>query len=57
MTEHERKASMLIRLRFIPSELVVLLGLSKQRVTNIRSNINRKVFHKKTTWGRPACLY
>ncbi|MBR5062477.1 MAG: hypothetical protein IKX24_10120, partial [Prevotella sp.] len=49
LTEHERKASMLIRLRFIPSELVVLLGLSKQRVTNIRSSINRKVFHKKGT--------
>ncbi|MBQ5981840.1 MAG: hypothetical protein IJL54_06710 [Prevotella sp.] len=49
LTENEKKASMLIRLRFIPSELVILLGLSKQRVTNIRSNINRKLFHTEGT--------
>ena len=49
LTENEKKASMLIRLRFIPSELVILLCLSKQRVTNIRSNINRKLFHTEGT--------
>ena len=49
LTENEKKASMLIRLRFIPSELVILLSLSKQRVTNIRSNINRKLFHTEGT--------
>ncbi|MBQ6063350.1 MAG: hypothetical protein IJK87_06930 [Prevotella sp.] len=49
LTEYERKASMLIRLRFIPSELAVLLGLSKQRISNIRRDINHKLFHEKGT--------
>jgi len=41
----EIRAAILIRLHFIPSELVALMNLSKQRVTNIRANINKKVFH------------
>ena len=31
-------------LNFIPSELTVLLNLSKQRVTNIRTHLNQKLF-------------
>ena len=49
LTDNEKKASMLIRLRFIPSEIVVLLGLSKQRISNIRRDINRKLFHAEGT--------
>lgn len=49
LTDYERKASMLIRLRFIPSELAVLLDLSKQRVSNIRRDINRKLFRTNGT--------
>ena len=49
LTDYEKKASMLIRLRFIPSELAVLLGLSKQRVSNIRRDINRKLFRTNGT--------
>ena len=49
LTDIEKKISMLIRLRFIPSELAVLLDLSKQRITNIRTAINMKLFKEKGT--------
>ena len=49
LTEIEKKISILIRLRFIPSELAVLLDLSKQRITNIRTTINMKLFKEKGT--------
>lgn len=34
----------LIRFHFIPSEIVLLTGRSSQRITNIKSAINKKVF-------------
>ena len=49
LTEIEKNICMLIRLRFIPSELAVLLDLSKQRITNIRTTINMKLFKEKGT--------
>lgn len=49
LTEIEKNICMLIRLRFIPSELAVLLDLSKQRITNIRTAINMKLFKEKGT--------
>lgn len=49
LTDIEKKICMLIRLRFIPSELAVLLDLSKQRITNIRTAINMKLFKEKGT--------
>ncbi len=54
LSVQERKAAILIRLRFIPTELVVLLNLSKQRITNIRSSINFKLFQVKGTKGLDA---
>ena len=36
--------SALIRFRFIPSEISLLLGLSSQRITNLKSSINQKLF-------------
>lgn len=42
----EIKICILMRLYFIPSELAVLFNITKQRVTNIRSSINKKLFHK-----------
>ena len=36
--------SILIRFRFIPSEISLLLGLSSQRITNLKSSINQKLF-------------
>jgi DNA-binding CsgD family transcriptional regulator len=34
----------LIRFRFIPSEISILLGHSSQRITNLKSSINQKLF-------------
>ena len=36
--------SILIRFRFIPSEISLLLGLSSQRITNLKSSVNQKLF-------------
>ena len=44
LTDKEWKVCLLVKLNFIPSELTVLLNLSKQRVTNIRTNLNKKLF-------------
>ena len=44
LTDQEWKVCLLVKLNFIPSELTVLLGLSKQRVTNIRTHLNKKLF-------------
>lgn len=49
LTENEKRVCMLIRLRFIPSEQAVLLNLSNQRITNIRTSINKKLFNEKGT--------
>jgi tetratricopeptide (TPR) repeat protein len=46
LTEKEYRICLLIRLHFIPSEVAVLLNLTKQRVTNMRGTINRKLFHQ-----------
>ena len=43
----ERHICMLIRLRFIPSELSALLGISPQSVTNMRQRLLQKLFHEK----------
>ena len=56
LSNQEQKVAMLIRLRFIPTELIALLNLSKQRVTNIRSDINHKLFHEKGTKDLDANL-
>lgn len=44
LTNQEWKICLLVKLNFIPSELTVLLNLSKQRVTNIRTRLNQKLF-------------
>lgn len=49
LTDIEKKLCMLIRFRFIPSESAVLLDLSNQRVTNIRTAVNKKLFGEKGT--------
>ena len=43
----ERGACLLIRLRFIPSEIAALLGLSPQQVTNLRVRLLQKMFNRK----------
>ena len=44
LPDKERRAAILAKLHFIPSEMSVLLGVSAQRMTNIRANINLKLF-------------
>ena len=44
LTDQEWKVCLLVKLNFIPSELTVLLNLSKQRVTNIRTHLNQMLF-------------
>lgn len=47
LTEQEFKVCVLARLHFIPSEMSCLLNLSQQRITNIRSAVNYKLFQIK----------
>jgi len=49
LTDREIRVCMLIRLHFIPTEIAILLNLSKQRITNIRAQINLKMFQEKGT--------
>ena len=47
LNAQEKKVCLLTKLHFIPSEVATLLGVTKQRVTNLRSNINEKMFGEK----------
>ena len=49
LNETEIIVAMLIRCDFVPNEIVTLLNLSKQRVTNIRASINKKMFQTNGT--------
>ena len=49
LTEQEYKVCILTRLNFTPTDIANLLAISQQRVTNIRGNINKKIFHNKGT--------
>lgn len=51
LTEQEFKVCVLTRLHFVPTEISSLLGLSQQRITNIRSAANYKLFQKRGTNG------
>lgn len=46
LTEKEINVCILIKLRFIPTEVATLLDLTKQRISNIRRSINHKLFHE-----------
>lgn len=46
LNEREVTVSLLTKLRFIPSEMSVLLGLSPQVITNLRGIVNRKLFRE-----------
>ena len=46
LTEKEVNVCILIKLRFIPTEIATLLDLTKQRVSNIRRSINHKLFRE-----------
>ena len=44
LSEREQHVVMLIRLRFIPSEISVLMDVSAQNVTNMRQRLMQKMF-------------
>ena len=44
LTYQETDVCLLTREGFTPQEIAVLLGVSQQRITNLRANINRKLF-------------
>lgn len=46
LTDKEEKICVLTRLHFIPTEICSLLDLKKQRVSNMRANLNKKMFNK-----------
>ena len=46
LTEKEINVCILIKLRFIPTEVATLLNLTKQRVSNMRRSINHKLFRE-----------
>lgn len=47
LTEKEINVCIMIRLRFLPSEASILLGLTRQRISNIRNSINMKLFKER----------
>ena len=47
LTPKEFNVCLLIRLRFIPSELAVLTATSPQTITNMRVRLLKKLFHEK----------
>lgn len=51
LREREIQTCVLIRLYFISSEIATLFSIKKQRVSNIRSSINKKLFHSDGTNG------
>ena len=49
LTDQEILVCILTRLQFIPTEQAALLDVSKQRITNLRSSINQKLFDEKSS--------
>lgn len=49
LTDKEKIVCILTKLRFIPTEIAVMLDTTKQNITNIRGSINRKLFNANGT--------
>ena len=49
LTYQEEHVCLLIREGFAPSDVANLLGLSKQRITDLRATINQKLFNEHGT--------
>ena len=57
LSERELLLCVLTRLRFIPSEIVTALGISSQGISNMRSRLNRRMFHDKGTRSFNGNIY
>lgn len=51
LSDLEQQVALLLKLRFLGVEIQNLLGKSSQSITNIRANINRKLFRRKGVKG------
>ncbi len=49
LNDNEFKVCVLTRLNFIPTEMVVLIGRTKQQISNLRSSSNKKIFNGEGT--------
>lgn len=56
LTDNEKTVSVLIKLDFSPSDITILLNMTKQNISNIRSSINFKIFKSKGTKGLDSNL-
>ena len=56
LTYQEIQICMLTLLQLIPIEQAALLGVSRQRISNLRSSINQKLFNKKSARNLDAYL-
>ena len=56
LTYQEIQICMLTLLQLIPIEQAALLGVSRQRITNLRASINQKLFNKKSARNLDAHL-
>lgn len=45
-TDDELRVCVLTRIGFVPSEIAVLMDMTKQNVTNLRSSLNKKIFNE-----------
>ncbi|MGM9713412.1 MAG: hypothetical protein ACI3Y5_04755 [Prevotella sp.] len=45
LSPNEDAICLLTRMRFLPTEIAVMLDMTPQRVTNLRASINRKMFY------------
>lgn len=57
LSEKEKILCVLTRLRFLPSEIATALGITVQGVSNMRSRLNSRMFHKKGTRSFTANIY
>lgn len=46
LTDDELIVCVLTRIGFVPSEIAVLMDMTKQNVTNLRSRLNKKIFNE-----------
>ncbi|TGX80600.1 hypothetical protein E5358_12580 [Palleniella muris] len=46
LTDDELRVCVLTRIGFVPSEIAVLMDMTKQNVTNLRSRLNKKIFNE-----------
>lgn len=56
LTDNEKIVSILVKLDFSPSDIAILLDMTKQNISNIRSSINLKIFKSKGTKGLDSNL-